>query len=151
MKGFKKAQKDLKNDMLVLFILELLFFVFSIFSSSISLTFTSVIFAILLFVGYNYAKKGEKKAGTIGMVVGILMMLTIISADILDFLLGLFVVLHSSKYNKLIQNKKEYIFAIYIILIFILNKKETQFEFLLISSWCSYPDLNRNSIARSRF
>ncbi|CCX36417.1 unknown [Clostridium sp. CAG:1000] len=62
MKGFKKAQKDLKNDMLVLFILELLFFVFSIFSSSISLTFTSVIFAILLFVGYNYAKKGEKKS-----------------------------------------------------------------------------------------
>ena len=47
MKGFKKAQKDLKNDMLVLFILELLFFVFSIFSSSISLTFTLVIFAIL--------------------------------------------------------------------------------------------------------
>lgn len=41
------------------------------------------------------------------MVVGILMMLTIISADILDFLLGLFVVLHSSKYNKLIQNKKD--------------------------------------------
>lgn len=59
-----------------------------------------------MFVGYNYAKKGEKKAGTIGMVVSILMMLTIIGADILDFLLGLFVVLHSSKYNKLIQNKK---------------------------------------------
>ena len=106
MKDFKKAQKNLKNDMLILFILELLVFVFSIFSSLFNLTFTSVIFAILLFVGYNYAKKGEKKAGTIGIVVGILMMLTIIGADILDFLLGLFVVLHSSKYNKLIQNKK---------------------------------------------
>lgn len=103
MSDFEKAQKNLKNDMLVLFILELIFFVFSILSSSFN--FPTVIFAILLFVGYNYAKKGVKTAGTIGIIVGILMMLTILSADIIDFLLGLFVVLHSSKYNKLIQNK----------------------------------------------
>lgn len=39
MKDFKKAQKSLKNDMLVLFILELLVFAFLIFSSLFSLTF----------------------------------------------------------------------------------------------------------------
>lgn len=89
--------------MMVLFILELVILVFSLINGSFSIS--TVVFAALLFIGYTYAKKGEKTAGTIGMVVGILMMLTLLSGDLIVFLLGLFVVLHSSKYNKLIQNK----------------------------------------------
>ena len=62
--------------------------------------FFSIGFAVFLFIGYNLAKNGSKSAGTIGIIVGILMMLTIITGDIIDFLLGLFVVIHSYKYNK---------------------------------------------------
>ena len=51
------------------------------------------------------AKKGNKNAGIIGIIIGILMMLTILSADILDFLLGLFVLIHSIKYIEIIDKK----------------------------------------------
>ncbi|MBQ4263699.1 MAG: hypothetical protein IJB83_05635 [Bacilli bacterium] len=103
MKEFEKAQKNLKNDMLVLFILELIILVFSLINRSFS--FFTLIFAVLLIIGYIYANKGEKVAGTIGIIVGILMMLTILTVDVIDFVLGLFVLLHSLKYNKLIKNK----------------------------------------------
>lgn len=109
MKAFKKAQKNLQNDMIVLGILELLIFAGSIFLRqyiSTIMTFTSIGFAIVLLIGYDFAKKGKKSAGTIGMIVGVLMMLTIISGDIIDFLIGLFVVIHSSRYNETIENKK---------------------------------------------
>ena len=103
MTEFEKMRNNLKNDMIVLFILELIISVFSIIANNFSVF--SIIFAILLFVGYTFAKKGTKTAGTIGIIVGILMMLTILTRNIIDFLLGLFVVIHSLKYNKLIQTK----------------------------------------------
>lgn len=103
MAEFEKAQKNLKNDMIVLFILELIIFVFSIVNNAFN--FFAIIFALFLLACYIFAKKGTKAAGTIGIVVGILMMLTILTGDIIDFLLGLFVVMHASKYNKLIQTK----------------------------------------------
>lgn len=89
--------------MFALFVLELIILVFSIITNAFNV-FT-IVFAILLFVGYTFAKKGTKIAGTIGIIVGILMMLTILAGGEIDFLLGLFVVIHSSKYNKLIQTK----------------------------------------------
>lgn len=99
MSKFEKAQKNLKNDMLVLFVLELIIFIFLIINNSFN--FFALIFAIMLFVGYLFAKKGQKTAGTIGIIVGILMMTTILGGDFIDFLLGLFVLIHSVKYNKL--------------------------------------------------
>ena len=104
MSSFEKAQKNLKNDMLILFILELIILVLTILTNAFN--FFTIIFAILLFVGYIYAKKGEKVAGTIGIIVGSLMMLTILTFDIVDFLLGLFVVIHSTKYIKLFKIKQ---------------------------------------------
>ncbi len=98
MNDFEKAQKNLKNDMIVLFVLELIILGFSIYTSNINVF--SIGFAVFLFIGYLLAKSGSKSAGTIGIIVDILMMLTIITGDIIDFLLGLFVVMHSSKYNK---------------------------------------------------
>lgn len=89
--------------MLVLLILELIILVFSLINRSFS--FFTLIFAVLLIIGYIYAKKGEKVAGTIGIIVGILMMLTILTVDVIDFVLGLFVLLHSLKFNKLIKKK----------------------------------------------
>lgn len=90
--------------MLILFILELIILVYSLATNAFNIF--AVIFAVTLFIGYTYAKKGTKAAGTIGIVVGILMMLTILSMDIIDFLLGLFILLHSVKYNKLVEKKK---------------------------------------------
>ncbi|MCI6931549.1 MAG: hypothetical protein MR765_00190 [Tenericutes bacterium] len=98
MNVFEKAQKNLKNDMIGLFFLELIILVFSIYTGNINIF--SIGFAVFLFIGYNLAKNGSKSAGTIGIIVGILMMLTIITGDIIDFLLGLFVIMHSTKYNK---------------------------------------------------
>lgn len=104
MNDFEKAQKNLKNDIIVLFVLELIFLGFSINTGNINIF--PIGFAVFLFIGYLCAKSGSKSAGTIGIIVGILMMFTIITSDIADFLLGLFVVMHSSKYNKSF-NKKE--------------------------------------------
>ena len=102
MTEFEKAQKNLKNDMLVLFILDLIIFFFSLINK---VNFFSLVYAVILFIGYNEAKKGNKNAGIIGIILGILMMLTILSADILDFLLGLFVLIHSVKYIEIIDKK----------------------------------------------
>ena len=99
MTEFEKAQKNLKNDMLVLFILDLIIFFFSLINK---VNFFSLVYAVILFIGYNEAKKGNKNAG---IIIGILMMLTILSADILDFLLGLFVLIHSVKYIEIIDKK----------------------------------------------
>ena len=102
MTEFEKAQKNLKNDMLVLFILDLIIFFFTLINK---VNFFSLVYAVILFIGYNKAKKGNKNAGIIGIIIGILMMLTILSADILDFLLGLFILIHSIKYIEIIDKK----------------------------------------------
>ncbi len=98
MSEFERAQKNLKNDLLFLSILELIILGFSFFKGYINVF--SLGFAIFLFLGFFLAKNGSKVVGTIGIIVGILMVLTILKGDIIDFLLGLFIVLHSSKYLK---------------------------------------------------
>ena len=98
MSEFEKAQKNLKSDMIVLLVLELVILGFSIRYSSPNIF--PLVFAILLFLGFFLAKNGSKAAGTLGIIVGILMILTILTGDIIDFLLGIFVILHSSKYLK---------------------------------------------------
>ncbi len=101
MDGFKKAQKNLENDMLVLFIIELIICGLSIYVDVLDIF--SIVLAFFLFIGFILSKHGSKSAGIIGITVGIFMMLTIIIGDIIDFLLGLFVVMHSIKYNKLVH------------------------------------------------
>ena len=97
----KKIAKTLANDMMILFVIEIIYVLVSLFLSQFN--FFAVVFAIVLFIGYKKASNEEKTAGTIGMVVGILMMLTILMMDIPNFLLGLFVLIHSNKYNKLFK------------------------------------------------
>lgn len=100
---FKKAQKNLKGDMIGLFILELIILVLSIIIKEFN--FFTIIIAALLFLGYIFAKMGTKTAGIIGIFIGIMMMLTILAGDIIDCLLGVYVLIHSLKYNKLINLK----------------------------------------------
>lgn len=99
MSDFEKAKKNLKNDMIALFVLEIIGFALSIGIDKIN--YFSLVFAILLLVGFLLAKNGSKAAGIVGIVTGILMMFTIILGNIIPFLLGLFVLIHSLKYNKL--------------------------------------------------
>ena len=89
---FEKAQKNLKNDMLLLGILTVIMAVFKF------NTIFNAVYAILLFAGYFQAKKGTKAAGTIGYITGILMLIAIVQGNIIDALLGIFVISHSGKY-----------------------------------------------------
>ena len=104
MNDFEKAQRNLKNDMMVLFLLELIAFIISICMKNINIFF--LVYAALNFLGYSLAKLGSKMASTIGFIIGVLMIITIINGSmgsIINFLLGIFVVIHSLKYNKSIQ------------------------------------------------
>ena len=102
MNNFDKAKKNLKNDMLILFILELLIVSFSLYKGNTN--YFSIGFTILLLLGYFLAKNGSKAAGIIGVIVGILMAIAILNGDLVDALLGIFILFHSSKYLKLFEN-----------------------------------------------
>ena len=102
MNNFDKAKKNLKNDMLILFILELLIVSFSFYKENIN--YFGICFTIFLFLGYFLARSGSKAAGIVGMAVGILMTITILNGDLVDALLGIFIVFHSSKYLKLYEH-----------------------------------------------
>ncbi len=101
MKEKQKIQKNLKNDMIVLFVLELLLFGYTL--SKGNFNFMPLIYAVFLLLAYFQANKGEKIAGIIGIIVAILMMLSIVFFDLIDFLLGLFVLIHSLKYYKIFK------------------------------------------------
>ena len=58
MTEFENAQKNLNDYMLVLFILELIIFFFTLINKA---NFFSLVYAVILFIGYNEAKKGNKK------------------------------------------------------------------------------------------
>ena len=70
------------------------------------LTLTYLVFLV---VCYFLVKKGTKAGGIMSFIVGILMILSILSGDIIDLALGLFLVSHSSKYldsyKKIMINK----------------------------------------------
>ena len=100
MENVEKIRKNLQSDMIVLFVLELIILIFNVVSFNVIGIIASAVIAILLMVGYQKAKNHEESAWGIGVVVGIFMMLTILLGDIIDFLLGLFVLLHSLKYKK---------------------------------------------------
>ncbi len=130
---FKKLQKQLINDFLVLGILSLISAIYYLVTKS---SFFNIIYTILLFVGFYYAKKGNNIAGKIGVITGILLLLTIINLDIIDFILGIFILNRSIKYNKHFPNNKKndkYFYLILIILsaiyicLFLIsyNKKQT--------------------------
>lgn len=99
-----KAVKTLKNDIMVLIVVSILLIVLYYFSKGEFLIFNFIYLIFLLFE-YNLVKKEEKIAGNIGIIIGVLMMLSIINYDLLDFLLGLFLFMHSNKYIKALENE----------------------------------------------
>lgn len=124
--AFEKSQKMLKIDLLIIGIIYVIATIFTIITqiSAIKilgdfegigygkngLIISAVIrgaqmigMTVFVFIGYSLAKQGKKSAGVIGMVVGILMILTILSGDILDFVIGIALVINSNDYLKKIK------------------------------------------------
>lgn len=99
MSDFEKIKKTLKNDMTVLFAIQLLGLVYSIFEKKFN--YSIVIFALLFLLEYAFVDNGKKIAGIIGIILSIFL---IISGNIINILLGMFVILHSFKYNKLVKS-----------------------------------------------
>lgn len=95
MNEFEKAKKNLKNDMIFLFILGLIGCGYSMYIGELYIF--SIILTVFLFIGFILSKNGSRAAGILGIIVGILM---IMSGSIIDILLGIFVTIHSIKYNK---------------------------------------------------
>lgn len=98
---YTKEQDMLNKDFAFLFICQIIgigFFIYLFIRRESFFNFYSIPFLVLLYYGKVESVKGTKRAGQIGLVTGFLMMLTIIQYDIADFLLGLFLVIHSNKY-----------------------------------------------------
>lgn len=101
---FKKIQKQLSNDFIILGIFSAIILIFYLMTE---LNFINIIYTILLFVGYSLSIKGKESAGKIGIIVGTLMLLTILDFDIIDSILGIFVLKRSIKYNKFFSNNSK--------------------------------------------
>ena len=100
MADIEKIRKTLQSDMKVLSILELIVCALQVVVVNIMGIVVAVIFCTLLSAGYTRAEKQEVSAWVFGVVTGSLMMLTILNGDLIDFLLGLVLVVHSLKYKK---------------------------------------------------
>lgn len=106
MKEFKKIAKILTNDFIVLAILEVILFILKIMKGTPIQVAISVIIFIAMVVGSNLASDGKQSAGIMGMIFAILMILTIFTGDIIDCILGVFLLIHSIKYQNAYVAKK---------------------------------------------
>ena len=97
--------ENLKNDFLALAILSLILSIgiFILYKGDNNIMIRlgiQISYSLLLFWGYTMAKQGKESAGILGIIIAILMILTIFNS-IIDALLGLFLLIHSIKYQKL--------------------------------------------------
>jgi hypothetical protein len=97
----EKIIKNLKNDMLTLAIVEAIIVLYYIVSGTVPVLNIIVLGALI--GGYVGARKKEKYASYIGIVTGTLMITAIFFLDILDCVLGIFVLIDSIKYLKAVK------------------------------------------------
>lgn len=98
-----KIFKNLKNDFLTLAIISLVVSVAILYLNEDSVIIRAIMqigYTLLLFLGYFLARGKKQSAGILGIVIGILMILTFFSS-IIDGILGIFLLTHAIKYNKL--------------------------------------------------
>lgn len=88
-----KSQKTLRNDFIVLFILELLLVGMTISEGNFNIF--NAIFAVLALLEIYLTSTNSKFSWIVGIIFGIGMISTIIIKDIIDALLGIFVLIHS--------------------------------------------------------
>ena len=102
MPEFEKSKKTMKIFMLVMGILQVLSLALILNSKFeiISLIF-GVVYVALYAVGFLSAKQGTKMAGIAGIIMGCVLIATILIGDILDCVVGIFLLIEAIKYNKL--------------------------------------------------
>lgn len=108
MRDFEKVKKNLVSDFTFMLIINSYLFIDSLLEIGLlgsgKYTFISALLSvILLIVGIIFTKKGTSIAGVIGIIIGLLM---ILSGSIIYLLLGIFVIIHSSVYLTNCNNKK---------------------------------------------
>ena len=90
-----KYQKTLHNDFIMLLILEIIMIIYSLTSQEGVINIFNIIYSVLSIIGFVLTLNNSKFSWIIGIVIGIAMMLSIMTFDIIDALLGLFVIIHS--------------------------------------------------------
>lgn len=97
------GNKLLRNDMIVIGIIEAIFIIYTIIKNEFS--FIPLIALALIGGCLFLAIKNNKYTGFLGLVIGIGMILTILTGDIINCLLGIFITIHSI--YSIITNKKK--------------------------------------------
>ena len=102
MQEFEKRKKTMKIFMLVMGILQVLTVVLMLTKEFdiISLIF-GLVYIALYVVGFLSAKQGTKMAGTAGIIMGCVLIATILVGDLIDCVVGIFLLIEAIKYNKL--------------------------------------------------
>lgn len=102
MPEFEKSKKTMKIFMLVMGILQVISLVLMLTAEFevISLIF-GLVYIVLYFVGFLSAKQGTKMAGIAGIIMGCVLIATILIGDIIDCVVGIFLLIAAIKYNKL--------------------------------------------------
>lgn len=102
MPEFEKSKKTMKIFMLVMGILQVLSLVLTLTNefNVVSLIF-GLVYVGLYVAGFLSAQKGTKMAGIAGIVMGCVLIATILLMDILDCVVGIFMLIEAIKYNKL--------------------------------------------------
>ena len=90
-----KAQKTLHNDFLLLFFLELIILAYTLTAGDKNINIFNVVYLVLTIIGFGLTFSNSKNSWIVGIIIGLSMMLSIISFDIIDAVLGLFIVIHS--------------------------------------------------------
>lgn len=105
---FEKIKKSLKTFFLVLGIFQVITVGLNIYNDGFELL-TAIFgftYIALYAIGYVSAGKGEKSAGIIGIIMGCVLIATILVFDIIDPIIGIFLIIDAVKYNKLYKNKE---------------------------------------------
>ena len=107
MPEFEKSKKTMKIFMLVMGILQVISLVLILTGEFevISLIF-GLVYVALYVVGFLSAKQGTKMAGIAGIIMGCVLIATILIGDIIDCVVGIFLLIAAIKYNKLYKQKE---------------------------------------------
>ena len=104
MDKFEKAQKNLKGDMIFLAIAEIVILIIVLINLGdyyqkelIYKSIASIISIVFMIYCYNLADSKSKSAGYLSIVIAVIMKITL---DIINVILGIFLLIHSSMYIK---------------------------------------------------
>lgn len=105
MKNFKKVKNLLKQDLIVIFILELLVIGYQMYDNDIKIL--NIVLAFMVLFGYFCAKEESKVSGIIGIVLSSAMLLIsfLDIGSLLDLIIGIILMIHSVNYNNCLNNK----------------------------------------------